>query len=500
LFVLSQLSARQWSHQRKMTQLALLICILMVVLPFLQLVPLPPWLWKSLPGRAPLTQAFDLLGRAVPWRPISVSPNATWVSLLSMLPPIALFLGVVQLGLSERRKLSLVFVAFGGVSALMGILQVAQGPSSPLRFFDFTNLTEAVGFFANRNHFAALIYSSLLVAAAWTTTQAASAAGSWQDRKNLQTSSIALLTVGFVGIVLFIAAEFMTRSRAGLGFTILALVGASVLGLSDRRISSGITPRKLVIGATLLAVMFSVQFALYRFMERFTDDPMDDARIPFARNTIAAATTFMPTGSGIGTFVPVYAGFEKASDISGNVYANHAHNDLLELWLETGIAGLLLLGLFVLWFVWTSMRVWRDKGSTTRDIDRCMARAATLIIGFLLVHSLVDYPLRTDAMMAVFAFSCALLVEPMGQRAGRESIADAIPQSADVRKRPPLPDPPARPRTAPPAPRAPVLDSVKLPVAARGRWGEDVAWPQQWLQNETKAPKPVRDEEKGSSE
>jgi hypothetical protein len=42
-------------------------------------------------------------------------------------------------------------------SACSWLLQVAQGPRL-LRLFAVTNLSEAVGFFANRNHFAALLF------------------------------------------------------------------------------------------------------------------------------------------------------------------------------------------------------------------------------------------------------------------------------------------------------------------------------------------------------
>ena len=46
----------------------------------------------------------------------------------------------------------------------------------------------------------------------------------------------------------------------------------------------------------------------------------------------------MPVGAGLGTFVPVYAMFEKPEQVS-LFYVNRAHNDVLELWLETGVAG-----------------------------------------------------------------------------------------------------------------------------------------------------------------
>ena len=33
--------------------------------------------------------------------------------------------------------------------------------------------------------------------------------------------------------------------------------------------------------------------------------------------------------------------------MQSRVYVNHAHNDVLEVWLETGVLGLVLMGLFV---------------------------------------------------------------------------------------------------------------------------------------------------------
>ncbi len=54
----------------------------------------------------------------------------------------------------------------GAGSALLGLLQLANGPGSSLYFYEETNRTEAVGFFANRNHFAAMIYCITVMAAA----------------------------------------------------------------------------------------------------------------------------------------------------------------------------------------------------------------------------------------------------------------------------------------------------------------------------------------------
>ena len=144
---------------------ALFFCVALAALPLLQLLPLPPWLWTALPNK--YDDVVDALGQASRWMPISVSPHNTWLSALGLIAPLAIFFAVLLLPYRERRWLSLIIIAVGTLSVFIGLLQAAQGPASPLRFFDFTDVTDAVGFFANRNHFAALGYALILLAAAW---------------------------------------------------------------------------------------------------------------------------------------------------------------------------------------------------------------------------------------------------------------------------------------------------------------------------------------------
>src|SRR5215467_12133009 len=165
----------------------LLFCAAVVLVPLLQLVPLPPSLWTTLPNRQLLVGTFELLERDLPWMPISVLPRATWLSALSLLPPLAVFLSTLLLGYRERRLLCLLLLGIGILSVFVGLSQVAQGPQSALRFFEITNPSEAVGFFANRNHFAALLYALTLFAAVWVIE---AAAGVNAERSEEHTSEL----------------------------------------------------------------------------------------------------------------------------------------------------------------------------------------------------------------------------------------------------------------------------------------------------------------------
>jgi O-antigen ligase len=482
----------------KQMRLALWFSLAIAVLPLIQLIPLPPWLWTALPNRQPSAEAFAILGHAVPWMPISVSPQATWLSALSLVPPLAIFLGTLLLTYRERRLLSLVVLAVGIVSVFVGLIQVAQGPESPLRFFEVTNPTEAVGFFANRNHFAALLYCLILFATAWT-VQGTTGIGALRNQKQYQYDTVSIVaSIGaFTVRVMLLAGEAMARSRAGLGLTIVALFGAIPLAFSKRRTGPGATPNKklLIVGAIALAVTFSLQFALYRILERTSDPISQDDRLVFARTTIEAAKAYMPVGSGMGTFVPVYAMFEKPQDASQS-YVNRAHNDILELSLETGVLGLVLMGLFAAWLVRRSVEIWRSAPAEgANELDWSIARAATIVAALIVAHSFLDYPLRTDAMMAVMALACALLIEPpAGAEQGYELATAAERILHHARPRQELTPSPAPRRPIPlPGPSVEAADPSSS-SSQGGRWGADIEWPKEWA-----APASAKKEPTGSS-
>jgi O-antigen ligase len=368
---------------------------------------------------------------------------------------------------------------------MLGLLQVAQGPSSSLRFFAFTNSNEAVGFFANRNHFAALLYVLMLYAAAWV-TDLAFATGTMRDLRSLETSSLAALTASLMVLVILIAAESITRSRAGLGLMILGMFGAFALPLMDRRRGAGAKPIKLIIGAMIVALLLGVQFALYRILDRFGVDQLEGARTIFSRNTISAAIAYLPFGSGFGTFVPVYQMFERPQDALADIYANHAHNDIAEISLEGGVIAMALMVAFAVWFALRAKSIWRSPRGDIRAIDILLARAATMAIVLVVLHSFVDYPLRTEAMMAVLAFSCALLIEPVR---GAEPATERAMIEEDGRSLEPPPRQEALGQTRSVAPVWPKIsqaagqatENLPVPTApAGGRWGDDVEWPEEW--------------------
>ncbi|MBV1916928.1 MAG: hypothetical protein KUG65_02530, partial [Sphingomonadaceae bacterium] len=82
--------------------------------------------------------------------------------------------------------------------------------------------------------------------------------------------------------------------------------------------------------------------------------------------------------------------------------AGRAHNDYLELVVESGVVGIVLaLG----WIGWLGRRGW---SAVKGGIDPS-TQAAGLAIGVILVQSITDYPLRNQALLCVAAFMVNLL-------------------------------------------------------------------------------------------
>jgi O-antigen ligase len=118
--------------------------------------------------------------------------------------------------------------------------------------------------------------------------------------------------------------------------------------------------------------------------------------------TSKAVGDFMPLGSGLGSFRSVYHLYEEPRQVTPT-FVIHVHNDYVEIALELGLAGIVLMVLFLAWWAVAAWRVWStaERGP--------FARAATIASGAVLLHSLVDFPLRTATISACFAMCLALL-------------------------------------------------------------------------------------------
>ena len=383
-----------------------------------QLVPVPASLWSALPGRAGYAEAMRAMGAELPAMPLSLAPRKTLQSLLWLLPPVAMFLLVLRLTGRARRTLAYAVLAGALLSMLLGAFQVLGGEGSPLRFYEITNPTAPVGFFANKNHLATLLLSSLPVVAALAGREVARSQGRTHghSRRMIYGSILLFLTIGIA----------MNRSVAGYA---LLLPAAAASFLIYRRLTSGRLSRRALaaLGGLILAyvgIAVAGPVSTETLSSKFTTAPA--SRQVMTERTLEAAAAHLPTGSGLGTFQQIYRTYENPAEAS-RTFANHAHNDYAEIALELGLPGVLLVLAFFAWWAWRSLIAWRTDFRAA-----ALARAASAVIGLVLFHSLVDYPLRTSAIAALFAAACALLL-PAAATAPRVRASGATDEEPRAR-------------------------------------------------------------------
>ena len=391
----------------KSAQALMLILIAAFVIVVLQLIPLPTSLWAH--GlRMRIAEGYSLLGRPVPSLPLSLTPYASLSTLLAIIPPLAVFCAILRLGAFRASWLAAALLAGAVAGITLGALQVvAPGAASPWYLYHETNRGVAVGFFANANHMADLLVCGLPFIAAL-------AAGG--RSRNIQRYSALLIILAGAALLLVVGIA-LNGSLAGYTLAVPA-IAASILIVAPAQRSVRL-PVAIIAGLALVAAvaaMASTSIGSSRIGQEASGSV--ESRQEILKTTGRAIRDTMPFGSGLGSFVKVYPLYESADHVTPE-YVVHAHNDYAELALELGLAGVLLIGVFLAWWTAAVRAGWRTGGGGP------YARAASIASAVILVHSVVDFPLRTAAISATFAMCLALLINR--RPAQRQDPADLRP-------------------------------------------------------------------------
>lgn len=375
---------------------AILLCVM-------QLIPLPPGVWRALPGRAAF--ADSLVSPPDLWRPWSLVPGATVNALLSLVIPFAVL--VLGTGVREEQKrwIPIAVLTVIGLSLLVGLLQfTGAGITNP-----FVNATPGAvdGLIANRNHFALFLAIGLLIAPVWGV-----GAGS--------TSRIrAPIALGLV--LLLVLTILASGSRAGMALGIVALLLGLMISRNGLKLTLRHFPRwtlpAISIGIVALIAIFvlaSVAADRAVSIDRFVEqDAVVDMRTRGLPTVLAVVRMYFPFGSGLGSFDPIFRMHEPFALLKPT-YFNHAHNEFLEIILTAGLPGLLLVVAAVAWWVERSIKAWRNEAVTPK------LGSGTLLL--ILLASIVDYPARTPIIMAMAMIGAIWLG---GARRASDAVGEA---------------------------------------------------------------------------
>lgn len=373
-----------------------------VALLLIHLVPLPPAIWQALPGRELLVAIDKATLHPDAWRPLSLAPEMTRNALWSLAAPLAALFLAMRADRAGRRKLLAAIILTGLVSGVLGVIQFASGPDSPFYLYRISNFGSAVGLFANRNHAAVFLACQFPLLAAYALS------GEERKRRARLIGAVAM-AAALVPMIL------TTGSRAGLITGVIGLAGALLIVRPPfaqlLSAPAGGRSRRLLIGAAAIAFVVFCGIFIGLNQGNSVDrllggaDSQTELRWPIWRATMTAVSDVFPWGSGFGGFPYVFQIFEPDAML-GPTYVNHAHNDFLEIALDGGIPGIILLAA-ALWLVARdAWRVWRARRSGTRIL---IARAASFALAQLIIASMFDYPLRTPLLAVVAAILVVLL-------------------------------------------------------------------------------------------
>ncbi|MET3377431.1 O-antigen ligase [Variovorax boronicumulans] len=299
-----------------------------------------------------------------------------------------------------REALAWGVLAAAVLNAVLGLLQYFDLAETLLPWVTSPTVGRAWGTLRQRNQFATLI-SLGFVAALWL----------YAARKSRREPVL-------VGGVLLLVATAASGSRTGLLQIVLIAGGASLVAWRQRRTERQIGPFSLPHPLALLSMLplyFVANWLLPRLaasgsanvlasagalVQRLEPAALGgDSRVTLWRNVLSLISERPLTGWGWGElsfahFATLYSGPRFP------VILDNAHNLPLHLAVELGIpAALLICGGF-LWMVGAA-KPWRE-----RDPLRLMAWG---LLGVILLHSLLEYPLWYGPFQLVFGLCLGIL-------------------------------------------------------------------------------------------
>lgn len=350
------------------------------------------WWLRRLSDVAWLPAGIDApVERMNPWRQLIVY-GTVWLDICA-----------VWIGVTRRRSLQILLSALvvsGLAIATVGFVQQMTGETRVLWLREFPQASP-FGSFVYRNFGGA--YLSLMMAAAL-------ALAMWhhyEGRRKLAKSTPAMLWL-LAALLLFLAVLFSLSRGAAVSavFLVISAIIAFLLIRAAAPVPS--TTPKLVTFMVLALIVGTAGWAIRRVdfteiqrrMATLSQYETDDSYV--SRKLAREAALDMLKGHwlrgvGAGGFRHLYPGYVKNKPQiyqGGRLFWAHAHIDWLEIPIELGLAGVLLIATGCGWMVcvWIRGRGWRHP----------VAVMLFLGCGQTLGHALVDFPFQNSAILTTW--------------------------------------------------------------------------------------------------
>lgn len=291
----------------------------------------------------------------------------------------------------EVRTLGTALAIYGSAVALFAVLQNLSAPTKLywLRTPRFGGWI--YGPYVNHNHYAGLMEMLIPVPLVFAFSRFGKQRERW----------IAASAAAFMA-----ATIFLSGSRGGM--TALAVEIAIFLALvfRERQKQNIATLLSAFLLIALAMIVWSggheVKVRIATFAADKHSDLATDIRLQIDRDILHMFRQRPALGWGQGTFADVYPRFRSFYTDS---LVNAAHNDFLQVLVETGIIGF---GIMIWFLVVTLRRALRKSSKWTSNLNGAISVVAILGISGMLVHSLVDFNMQVPANAALFYSLCTV--------------------------------------------------------------------------------------------
>ena len=335
---------------------------------------------------------------------LTLDPYSTKIFILRFSGYILFFAAALTFIDSEERlrKLVAVIAIFGGVIAFVGIIQRLASPDA---IYGVRQTPDAVPFgpYINRHHFATLmvLFSGVVLSHLLGSAVA-------RDKKLLFAIPLVLMAVAIV----------LTGSRGG----VIAYLATFSFCVAAHLRSGGRTKLPLVLGAGVFAlfIVFLVVFlggadALLRStgLQNAAED-ISTGRTHFWSVAWQIFTSNPIVGAGMEAFGVAFTRFDTRN---GMYRVEQAHNDYLQMLADGGVIGFAIVLAFIVLLVKKGAAAL--KGGSAGEYQRVTRIGAFAGCVGVLVHSFVDFPLRTASNAFFFLLIAAMLAVPAFAGSGR---------------------------------------------------------------------------------
>lgn len=342
---------------------------------------------------------------------ISLYPFLTYEKLLLYLSYAAFFFTVSNYVRTSRQIKRFFWFIFtiSIVESLIGLLQyIASGTKVP-----------ASGTYINPNHFAGLLVTVIPVFLGYILYLGAnkgSVSSRWRDKMRIHFSTRLLL---LFAASLTAISMLLAQSRGAIFSFAVSILSFYILISRNKKIGS----LKLLLGAFLvLVIVYSVWIGLDPVIEKFSETTKElPNRTSIWKDSLTLIKDFPLLGTGLGNFNLAYTLYKK--EAFGPYVYDHAHNDYIELIVESGILGFALVMWGLISFFITAINEVKEFDPKKDPLRFYLLLGCLCGLFGMMAHAVTEFSFQIPSNAYYFTFVLGLSVSMLNRLADSRKIS-----------------------------------------------------------------------------